>query len=177
VARGEPEAVRECLATHGPLVWSLVRRATADNAQAEDAAQEIFIDLWSSAGRFDPSIASESTFVALIARRRLIDLRRRQGRRLETRELDEALPELDADTLRHVDLRDEARPALEALAQLSGEQQRVLTLSVFHQLTHDEIAQETGWPLGTVKTHARRGLIRLRQILQTPPPLTNGGAP
>ncbi|HEY1068798.1 MAG TPA: sigma-70 family RNA polymerase sigma factor, partial [Pirellulales bacterium] len=79
VAAGQPSAVDECLARYGGLVWSLARRHTNNTSDAEDAVQEIFIDLWRSAARFNPQAASEATFVAMIARRRLIDRRRKQS--------------------------------------------------------------------------------------------------
>ena len=73
VATGESAAVAECLNRYGNLVWSLARRSCPDVQAAEDAVQDIFLKLWTVADRFDPEIASESTFVAMIARRRLID--------------------------------------------------------------------------------------------------------
>src|SRR5215813_10857739 len=79
VAGGDPGAVRDCLARYGGLVWSIARRF--EGGDAEDAVQEIFLDLWRSAARFDPQIASEPAFVAMIARRRLIDRRRTRQRR------------------------------------------------------------------------------------------------
>src|SRR5438105_2322200 len=78
------------------------------------------------------------------------------------------------DAGRGAELADEARRARAALGQLRPEQRRVLELAIDRGLTHEEIARTTGLPLGTVKTHARRGLIRLRELLQEPPP---GGAP
>src|SRR5678816_3425476 len=88
VAAGVPGAVDECIARYGGLVWTLARRFSSNSADAEDATQEIFLDLWRSAARFDPIAASETTFVALIARRRLIDRRRRRQRRGDTEPLD-----------------------------------------------------------------------------------------
>src|SRR5262245_66294972 len=91
VAEGDAIAVRECIARYGGLVWSIARRF--ELADAEDAVQEIFLDLWKSAARFDPNIASETAFIAMIARRRLIDRRRTRKRRPTT----EQLPELAVD--------------------------------------------------------------------------------
>src|SRR5512147_784538 len=81
---GDQAAVRECLARFGPIVWGLARRMSPTRSDAEDAAQEIFLDLWAHGGRYDPSRASEEAFVAVIARRRLIDRRRRTQRRPAT---------------------------------------------------------------------------------------------
>ena len=88
VAAGEALAVRECLARYGGLVWSLARRYSPSPAEAEDAAQEIFLDLWRSAARFDPRQASETTYVALIARRRLVDRQRHRQRRPQAEPLE-----------------------------------------------------------------------------------------
>src|SRR5262252_1163156 len=84
VGAGDASAVRECLQRFGGLVWSLARRFSSSPSDAEDAVQEIFVDLWRSAKKYDPRAASEATFVAMIARRRLIDrLRSRQRRKEE----------------------------------------------------------------------------------------------
>jgi len=82
VAAGEQSAVTLCVKEYGPLVWSLALRYHRDRHEAEDAVQEAFIDVWKSAHRFDPAVASEKTFVAMIARRRIIDrLRRTEKKR------------------------------------------------------------------------------------------------
>jgi len=169
VSKGQQGAVQECIDRYGGLVWSLARRLSANPSDAEDAVQEIFLDLWRSAPRFDPSVAAEATFVAMIARRRLIDRSRRAGLR--------AMPSLDAGESNEGPGDDRPRPEVSAevgedaeraalaLESLKPEQQRVLRLSIYHGLSHERIAETTGMPLGTVKTHVRRGLIRLREIL------------
>src|SRR5580700_4844427 len=73
IARGDAAAVRECIEQYGALVWSLARRLSRTPADAEDATQDIFLDIWRSAGRFDESQGSDKVFIAMIARRRLID--------------------------------------------------------------------------------------------------------
>lgn len=168
VARGESNAVRECIDRYAGLVWSLARRFSTTAADAEDAVQEIFLELWKSAGRFDPNVASETTFVAMIARRRLIDRRRKEGRTPDTQALSGATDvetssdDIDAPAKQSEDVA----MARRALAKLSPDQQKVLQLSIFHGLSHDRIATATGLPLGTVKTHARRGLMRIRDLIE-----------
>lgn len=164
VAAGEAGAINECLNRFHGLVWSLTRKLGAPAADAEDAVQEIFLDLWKSAPRFDPSIASETTFVAMIARRRLIDRGRRRMRRPEAMMIEESVasPSTESDP---VEVREAAAVVQDAFRTLRPEQQRVLQLSIHHGCSHEQIATATGLPLGTVKTHARRGLIRLRQVL------------
>lgn len=178
-AQGDAAAVRACIARFGPLVWSLARRLSPTSADAEDAAQEIFVDLWAHGGRYDPSRASEETFVAMVARRRLIDRHRRAGRRPEIAPL--ALVEDAAGSgAPAVEVAAEASLAARAMSGLRPEQREVLRLSLAEGLTHDEIAERTGMPLGTVKAHARRGLQRIRGLLlgedQVDEP-TEGGLP
>lgn len=150
---------------YAPLVWSLARRLSRDAGTAEELVQEIFIELWRHAARFDPARSSEATFVALIARRRVIDRRRRDARTPSAQPLDEALPETGPDPLSGVELSDEARHARLALEQLRPEQRRLILLSVVDGLTHQEIALRSGLPLGTIKSHIRRGLERAAEIL------------
>ncbi len=164
VAAGDRGAMRMCLDRFGGLVWSLARRQLASPAEVEDAVQDIFLDVWKSAARFDGSVASEVTFVAMIARRRLIDrLRRVSGSREKTVLEDTTPPAAPRDAVA-VDQSDDVSAAVEAFAKLSEDQQRVLRLSIQQGLSHERIAGVTGMPLGTVKTHARRGLMRLREL-------------
>jgi RNA polymerase sigma factor (sigma-70 family) len=134
----------------------------------EDAVHEIFTELWQHGHKYDPSIASEAAFVAVIARRRLIDRRRKLGRQPLKQELPENLDAKGAVPGRTTEISEDAAVAAKALSTLSPDQQRVLRLSVYEGLSHELISRATGLPLGTVKTHARRGLIRLREILADP---------
>lgn len=167
IAAGDMAAMQECIDRYGGLVWSLARRLSLSPADAEDGVQEVFIELWKHAERFNPEIAAESTFVGMIARRRLID--RRRSRMTQENHVKTAteLPEPSVGRSEtSVDLSDEAHQASEAMKQLSDDQQKVLSLAIYHGLTHQQIAETTGMPLGTVKTHARRGLIKVRETLK-----------
>lgn len=153
--------------TYGGLVWSLALRFCRERADAEDAVQEIFADLWKSAPRFDPARASERVFISMIARRRLIDRLRRERRRSDV-ESKATERETEFHTPGDVGERGwDARLAERAIDQLSVEQQRVLRMGILQGLTQSEIATATDMPLGTVKTHMRRGLIRLREVVQS----------
>lgn len=171
IAAGDRAAVPECLSRYGALVWTLARRRLGNEQDAEDAVQEIFIDVWRFADRFDPRVAEEITFVAMIARRRLIDRLRRQSRQPVTAALDTAtvsaaaLAGRDGDVGRGLELGDEAQAAGEQLRELRPEEQMVLRLSIYDDLSHAAIADRTGLPLGTVKSHIRRGLDSLRRRL------------
>ncbi|QQS10388.1 MAG: sigma-70 family RNA polymerase sigma factor [Phycisphaerales bacterium] len=177
MARGEEAGVREFNARYAGLVWSIVRRLGVPSVEAEDAVQDIFVELWRSADRFDASIASEPAFVAMIARRRAIDRIRRVSRQADGVALSEAI-EAEArvggwrgsaagrgESSSVSEFPATTERAVEALDRLSPDQQRVLRLSLFRGLSHELIARSLDMPLGTVKTHARRGLIRLRDLL------------
>lgn len=163
IASGDTGAVRECIDTYAGLIWSLARRMTLNTADAEDAVQEIFVELWRNSFRYDPAIATETAFVAMIARRRLIDRQRRSARHRDRTQA-EMQEKAGSDTPR-MELGEEASVASKAMGELNSEQQRVLRLSILHGLSHEKIAVATGLPLGTVKTHARRGLLHVRELL------------
>jgi RNA polymerase sigma-70 factor (ECF subfamily) len=163
IAAGDTAAVGDCLHQYGNLVRSLARRMSFDPNDAEDAVQEIFIDLWKSAPRFDPDRAPESVFVTTIARRRLIDRQRRSRREPQFEPLHETVQNGD-NPEEEVTRRSIHSRLREALKELPPERQRVMTLTV-RGLTHAQIADSTGLPLGTVKSHVRRGLAKVRDGL------------
>ncbi|HEX8289600.1 MAG TPA: sigma-70 family RNA polymerase sigma factor [Pyrinomonadaceae bacterium] len=165
IANGDKTAVQDCLNAYSGLIWSLARRMSPNTDDAEDAVQEIFIDIWKNAERFDSSQSSETTFIAMIARRRLIDRLRYSNRRISADSIEDIVVEL-ANTS-NVELQNcvEAKEAAKALEILRPEQRQVLQLSIIQGLSHQEISDATGMPLGTVKTHARRGLLQVREFL------------
>ncbi|TVQ54272.1 MAG: sigma-70 family RNA polymerase sigma factor [Phycisphaerales bacterium] len=165
IAAGEQQAVKDCIDQYSGLIWSLARRLSGNPAEAEEGVQEVFIHLWEHADRFDPTIASETTFIAMLARRRLIDRRRKFGRRLDSAPLPERPVAGDAPESNAAEASDEALRVREAMGELRPEQQQVLQLSIMHGHTYEQIARTLEMPVGTVKTHARRGMIRLRDLL------------
>lgn len=166
VAQGIERAMEHCIRKYGGLVWTIARRYVKDHSSAEDVVQETFTDVWRSARRYDPAIATECTFIGMLARRRAIDFARKQSRQ----PLLEPLPE--AETLPHAAnepsaaVRCESADVREALKQLPEETQKIFALHFDEGMTHPEIAEKTGIPLGTVKTRLRRGLIEARNILR-----------
>ncbi|MEJ6601292.1 MAG: sigma-70 family RNA polymerase sigma factor [Opitutaceae bacterium] len=165
VARREPMAMNDCIAQFGGLVWSIIRRYVQPDSEAEDVVQEAFSELWQKADRFDGSKASAVTFIGMIARRRSIDWLRRKQRRPELQPLpadfDQRIPASVAESPR-VDLES----LHGALQELSDEIRNLLQLHFSQGLTHHEISEQTGLPLGTVKTRLRRGLISLRALMR-----------
>jgi RNA polymerase sigma-70 factor, ECF subfamily len=165
IAAKDRTAVEECLNAYGGLVWALARRMCPNTDDAEDAVQEIFIDIWKNAERFDAAQASETTFVAMIARRRLIDRLRKSQRQPQVDSIEEMTVEPLKAQDKQMQTCVEAQQAAEAMNALRPEQRRVLQLSIYQGLSHQEIADLTGMPIGTVKSHARRGLIQIREVL------------
>lgn len=165
IAGGDEAAVKECLDRYSGLVWSLARRFSPTRSDAEDAVQEIFLSLWRSAARYDPEKASEVTFIATVARRRLIDRNRARSARPDTDgiEVPENAPSRSGPG--QIEAAPDVARAAEALGALRPEQRQVVELAVVRGLSHSQIAELTGMPLGTVKTHARRGLQRVREAL------------
>lgn len=166
VATGDPQAIQGCIDRYGALIWSLARRHSPSPADAEDAVQEVYIDLWKSAERFDRSKASETTFVAMIARRRLIDRHRHRQRRPQTDTLDPATNVVADPQQKQMEASADASLAARALATLAPQEQKVILLSTYQGMSHGQISEYTGIPLGTVKTYIRRGLLRVRKILE-----------
>ncbi len=165
IASGEKNAAEDCLKQYSGLVWSLARKMFPKNEDAEDAVQDIFIEIWKNAERFDETQSSETTFIAMIARRRLIDRLRYNNRRLSPDYLEDTLSEPANRYDEQMQTSIEAKQAARAMKNLRPEQQTVLQLSIIQGMSHQEISDATGMPLGTVKTHARRGLLQIRELL------------
>lgn len=175
IAEGDNAAVSEFVDRYGGLLWSMALRFSKSEADAEDAVQEVFIELWKSAKRFNPDAGSEKTFVSVIARRRLIDRLRGEKSRTETQELVEFAEPENISVDRKIELDDEAGKAVAILDQLPSEQARTIRLSIFHGLSHSQIAKTTGLSLGTVKTNIRRGLITIRNRIGATPVIHSEG--
>ena len=164
IASGQSSAVSEVLDTYGALVWSIARRYFGRSAEAEDAVQDAFIAVWKAADRYDPEVAAESTFIAMIARRRMIDQLRKEGRRIAAQPL-EGSPEPENESNDRLADEEQVQTVLSAIDELDPPQPEVIKHSLMDGLTHPEIAEKMGLPLGTVKTHIRRGLIKVRKAL------------
>jgi RNA polymerase sigma-70 factor (ECF subfamily) len=160
VAQGDPVAARECIDEFGSLIWSIARRLTRSQADAQEAVQEIFGEVWRSADRFDPAQGSERVFIATIARRRLIDRMRRAARQDRTESI--GIHSLTW-VINNADPGAEA--AARAVTQLRPELRRVLELAVLHGLKHSEVAEVLQLPVATVKEAMRRGLIQVRELM------------
>lgn len=166
VARREPGAVEAFIDEYGGMILALSRRYLVPLGEdPEDSVQEIFMEIWKHASRFDRKLGSEAAFVATIAHRRLIDKRRRTTAR-PTVQL-EAGAQVRANTeMPHSasSMREEVSRAQRAFEQLDAAERQVLYLAIHGGMSHERIATEVNIPVGTVKSRVRRGLQRLREV-------------
>jgi RNA polymerase sigma-70 factor (ECF subfamily) len=159
---GDGSALKALYDKYSNLVYSVALRSLGDTAAAEDVLQEIFLQLWRKPASFDPSRGSLPAWLAVMSRNRAIDARRRQRPEVDIEEVPIACS---------FDLEDKAirqsltAKARECMAGMPAEQRRDVELAFFGGLTHSEIAEKTGEPLGTVKTRIRTGLIMIRRAL------------
>ncbi|MCC5955770.1 MAG: sigma-70 family RNA polymerase sigma factor [Natronohydrobacter sp.] len=146
-----------------PRVKAFLMKSGADQAMAEEVAQEVMVTVWNKATQFDPARASVATWIFTIARNRRIDMLRRD-RRPEPEELFWG-PEEEPDQLQVLALQQESDQLIAAIADLPEKQRIMIERAYFSDLSHSEIAEETGLPLGTIKSRIRLALDRLRHSL------------
>jgi RNA polymerase sigma-70 factor (ECF subfamily) len=170
IIAGDQEAMAQLYARYSAMVLALALRILRDRASAEELLNDVFMELWNRCERFDAQRGSLATYLLTLARSRAIDRRRAQRRQLTVPLPDGGMSDPASDALGSP-LRtmagDEDRQHLAAgLAQLSAEQRQALELAYYEDLSHSQIAERLGRPLGTVKTHIRQGLIQLRVCLR-----------
>ena len=148
----------------GRLAFGLAYRILGDGPSAEDAVQEAFLTVWRQAERLDPARGRVGSFLMTVVHHKAIDLlRSRRGQAARSVPLDPATIEAqEADVLDRVATSMGAAAAREALRSLPQEQREPIELAYFEGMTHVEIAEALGVPLGTVKSRLRLGLERMR---------------
>lgn len=175
VAAGDAGSLEELYNRYGVQVFSMAYGILRDYALAEDLAQEVFMALWTRAGRFDAAKGVFRHWFLHLAHNRVIDEVRRR-RRAALMDADKAPEDATLGLVSNGDTADEAitsvlaGEAREALRALPEEQRVVIVMAYLEGATQQEIAQRTGTPLGTVKTRLRLGLSKLRQTMQAPAP-------
>jgi len=166
VSRNEEPAILDLYDRFGSLVFRMAFQALPGRAEAEDAVQEIFVRLWRTAEKYDHERSALVTWVMLISRRYLVDKLRRNKARIRPTSLDQPhIPVIPAD--------EEESPKLEQSEKLAGLMQRISGLPVLQQTvikgaylrgqTLRQISDETGKPLGTIKSALSRALVKLRE--------------
>ena len=173
IAARDPVSFGKLYDRYSAGIFALGIRMLRDRAEAEDFLTEIFWEIWQKAARYDPSRGSPVTYLFMVARSRAIDWQRSAAPRKaamadeaanrpasagQSTEPNPAASLLDRE--RHDNIR-------AAMQQLDPSQREALELSFFDGLTHSEIAERLNKPLGTIKTHIRQALIRLRDCLRT----------
>ncbi|MBD3764031.1 MAG: sigma-70 family RNA polymerase sigma factor [Rhodobacterales bacterium] len=160
---GDTQAFAALFRHFAPRVKAFLMKSGAGAALAEECAQDVMATLWQKAHLFDPARASVATWVFTIARNRRIDTLRK-ARRPEPEDLPWG-PEPEPDQADAFELAEDTRRLGEALAQLPEKQRALIERAYFGDLSHTEIAAETGLPLGTIKSRIRLALDRLRQSM------------
>lgn len=167
VAGGDQRAFEDLYGLVSGPVFGLVRRVVRDPAQSEEVAQEVLLELWRSAARFDPGRGSAFSWILTLAHRRAVD-RVRSARAAGEREQREALrhgtPAFDQVT-EEVEAGLEREWVRRCLERLTALQRQSVTLAYYDGYTYREVAERLALPLGTVKTRMRDGLTRLRECL------------
>ncbi|MFJ3922036.1 RNA polymerase sigma factor [Streptomyces sp. NPDC090022] len=160
---GHGDAVAAAYRRWGPLVHALARRGTGDRHEAEDITQQVFLAAWRGRRLFRPERGDFGAWLFGITRHKIADALERRGR--------QALPTAAAPgvAVRGPEESLDRLLIAHALTTLPGSQRRILWLAFYEDLTQTQIAARTGVPLGTVKSHMRRGLRTLRRTLDADP--------
>ncbi len=162
VRAGDQAAMGQLYDRYSNVVYSVALRVLADTAAAEDVLQDIFMQLWRNPTTFDSSRGNIAAWLSVVARHRAIDVLRK--RRPET-DIEDVILASDASLDSEVDRRTFAGKVRSVLAGLPGEQRGAVEMAFFDGLTHTEIAEKTGEPLGTIKTRIRTAIISLRKAM------------
>lgn len=168
MAAGDETAFAALYDRYASLLYGLACRMLGPSQDAEDAVQDVFMQAWTGAGTYDPGRGSVRSWLALACRSRCLD-RLRRSRTRARREAAAAAPQAAEDcALSHPEW-ERARLAAEvrqAVAQLPPEQRRAIEEAFFGGLSHSEVAEKTGEPLGTVKTRLRLAAKKLSEKLR-----------
>jgi RNA polymerase sigma-70 factor (ECF subfamily) len=170
MAKGDGSALADLYDRHGRSVYALAARMLGDPAEAEDLTQDVFTLAWKNAARYDPARGAVAAWLLVTTRTRAIDrIRARRSRPQSGGDPDGRIVAAIPDGSPSVDVivasSQDADRVRAAMAELSSDQRDALDLAYFEGLSHSEIAERTGIPLGTIKTRIRSGLHRLRDAM------------
>ncbi|TFC11166.1 sigma-70 family RNA polymerase sigma factor [Cryobacterium algoritolerans] len=167
VAQGNETAFGDLYDQMAPRVLGLVKRLLIDHAQSEEVTQEIFLEIWQSASRYEAQRGGASTWILTMAHRRAVDRIRssQAGRDRDTKiGIRDLAVEYD-NVSETVETRIEHERVEKAMSRLTELQRQAISLAYYGGLSHSEVAERLHIPLGTVKTRLRDGMIRLRDEL------------
>ncbi|MFF8476137.1 sigma-70 family RNA polymerase sigma factor [Streptomyces sp. NPDC015414] len=167
-ADGDEACLTEAYRRWGALLFTMAFRKLGDSEEAKDVTQQVFVGAWRGRKGFDPDRGSLKTWLVGITYKKIADALERRSRNLRNHEAVAEFASLDNEVqsaatadavVDHVVITDE-------LDQLPAPQQTVLRMAFYDDLSQSQIAQRTGMPLGTVKSHTRRGMMRLKHRLE-----------
>jgi RNA polymerase sigma factor (sigma-70 family) len=162
---GDERALEEVYRRWSPVVFTLALRSLGDRSDAEDVTQRVFVSAWTSRASFDPAKAKLSTWLVAITRRRIADM---HESRAKIRAIQEQLERTTSpdDLVRDPPDLAESILVTDEIDRLEPDARAVMRLAFFDDLTHEQIARRLDMPLGTVKSHIRRSLTRMRDRLE-----------
>lgn len=162
-ARGDPDALRAAYDAHGSIVYTYCARTLGPD-QARDVTQEVFLAAWRARERYDATRGSLAGWLMGIAKNKIVDQLRANGRCVSTVGGDDVL-ETVVSVEQVSELADRMLVA-DAVEHLPERARRIVELAFYEDLTHSQIAERTNLPLGTIKSDIRRGLARMRRHLE-----------
>jgi RNA polymerase sigma-70 factor (ECF subfamily) len=167
VAEKSQPALAEVYQRSSAKLFGICLRILGDRSEAEDALQDIYINVWRKAGTFDRKRASPITWLAALARNRSIDRRRARGSRIVAG-VEEAMeiPDESEDAFSRLQTAQEGGRIASCLSELEDRQNRAIRAAFYDGLSYPELAERWSVPLGTMKSWIRRGLLRLRECLE-----------
>lgn len=167
IAKGDESAFEILYDRLSAQVFGLIRRVLRDEAQSEEVAQEVFVEAWQHAARYDATKGKAITWLLTMAHRRAVD-RVRASQASKDRDLTQGIKEFQAsyDDVEETAIQlDESRRVTRALERLSDTQRDAIRLAYFGGYTHLEVAELLKIPVGTAKTRIRDGMTRLRDLM------------
>ena len=170
IAQRERAAFEDLYTRYANILYASALKFVKEDADAQDVVQDVFIQIWDKAKLYDPAKGKPLTWALTLTRNRAIDRIRAIQRRTRLRDEFEQETFVDEsagvrEALSEVDASEKGQILRKAVSQLSPQQKKVIELAYFGGLTQTEIAVKLGEPLGTVKARARRGLLKLKELL------------
>jgi RNA polymerase sigma-70 factor (ECF subfamily) len=166
VAKGDQEAFDKLYAATRAKLYGVVLRILRRTDLADEVIQETYVKVWSNAGQFNPALASPVTWMVAIARNRAIDTLRKKSD-LSLEDMPEAM-EVAADTpdpLAAREFSEELKRLLGCIGRLDGERRKLVLLAYYDGFSREQLAQQLGKPVNTIKTWLRRSLLEIRECL------------
>ena len=170
IAQRERAAFEDLYSRYANILYASALKFVKEDADAQDVVQDVFIQIWDKAKLYDPAKGKPLTWALTLTRNRAIDRIRAIQRRTRLRDEFEQETFVDEsagvrEALSEVDASEKGQILRKAVSQLSPQQKKVIELAYFGGFTQTEIAEKLGEPLGTVKARARRGLLKLKELL------------